>query len=45
MGCSVEVTGILLKSSHSGQVVELQADKINVLGQCDPQVRVANITS
>ena len=39
LGCSVEVTGTLLESSHSGQAVELQADSINLVGQCNPQVR------
>ncbi|XP_075448726.1 asparaginyl-tRNA synthetase isoform X2 [Ascaphus truei] len=34
-GSSVEVRGVLVKSSHTRQKVELQAEDIKVTGQCD----------
>uniref|UniRef100_A0A3B5A469 Asparaginyl-tRNA synthetase 2, mitochondrial n=1 Tax=Stegastes partitus TaxID=144197 RepID=A0A3B5A469_9TELE len=35
-GSAVEVTGILKKSPHKKQSVELEADQILVVGECDP---------
>ncbi|XP_041663614.1 probable asparagine--tRNA ligase, mitochondrial [Cheilinus undulatus] len=35
-GCAVEVTGILKKSPHHKQPVELEADQIRVVGECNP---------
>ncbi len=35
-GASLQVTGILTESIGSGQAVEIQASKIEVLGDCDP---------
>uniref|UniRef100_A0A3Q1GU53 asparagine--tRNA ligase n=1 Tax=Acanthochromis polyacanthus TaxID=80966 RepID=A0A3Q1GU53_9TELE len=35
-GSAVEVTGILKKSPHKKQPVELEADQINVIGECNP---------
>ncbi|XP_068601325.1 asparaginyl-tRNA synthetase [Brachionichthys hirsutus] len=35
-GSSVEVTGILKKSTHQRQPVELQADEVHVIGECNP---------
>lgn len=37
-GCSVEVTGILKESPHHKQPVELEADQIVVVGECNPVV-------
>ncbi|XP_020827948.1 asparaginyl-tRNA synthetase isoform X2 [Phascolarctos cinereus] len=36
-GCSVEVQGVLVKSPYKKQNVELKADKIEVIGHCDPK--------
>ncbi|XP_072466826.1 asparaginyl-tRNA synthetase isoform X2 [Notamacropus eugenii] len=36
-GSSVEVQGVLVKSPYKKQNVELKADKIEVIGQCDPK--------
>uniref|UniRef100_A0A3B4FRV3 Asparaginyl-tRNA synthetase 2, mitochondrial n=1 Tax=Pundamilia nyererei TaxID=303518 RepID=A0A3B4FRV3_9CICH len=38
-GSAVEVTGILKKSPHQKQPVELDAKQINVVGECNPVVR------
>lgn len=35
-GSAVEVTGILKKSPHQKQAVELEAEAIEVVGECDP---------
>lgn len=35
-GSAVEVTGILKKSLHHKQPVELEADQIHVVGECNP---------
>uniref|UniRef100_A0A8C5EKB4 asparagine--tRNA ligase n=1 Tax=Gouania willdenowi TaxID=441366 RepID=A0A8C5EKB4_GOUWI len=35
-GSAVEVTGILKKSPHQKQAVELEAQRIHVIGECDP---------
>ncbi|KAG7479177.1 putative asparagine-tRNA ligase, mitochondrial [Solea senegalensis] len=35
-GSAVEVTGVLKKSPHHKQSVELEADKIHVVGKCNP---------
>lgn len=35
-GSAVEVTGILKKSPHKKQSVELEADKIQIVGECNP---------
>ena len=35
-GASISVTGNLIESVGSGQAVEIQARKIEVLGECDP---------
>ncbi len=35
-GASISVTGNLIESVGSGQVVEIQAKEIEVLGECDP---------
>uniref|UniRef100_H2LC33 asparagine--tRNA ligase n=1 Tax=Oryzias latipes TaxID=8090 RepID=H2LC33_ORYLA len=35
-GCAVEVKGILKKSPHSKQPVELEAEQIRVIGECNP---------
>lgn len=35
-GCAVEVSGVLKKSPHKQQPVELEADGIRVVGECDP---------
>ncbi|TKS80690.1 putative asparagine--tRNA ligase, mitochondrial [Collichthys lucidus] len=35
-GSAVEVTGILKKSPHQKQSVELEADQIRVIGECNP---------
>uniref|UniRef100_A0A3P9IJQ5 asparagine--tRNA ligase n=1 Tax=Oryzias latipes TaxID=8090 RepID=A0A3P9IJQ5_ORYLA len=35
-GCAVEVRGILKKSPHSKQPVELEAEQIRVIGECNP---------
>uniref|UniRef100_A0A8C8A5Z0 Asparaginyl-tRNA synthetase 2, mitochondrial n=1 Tax=Oryzias sinensis TaxID=183150 RepID=A0A8C8A5Z0_9TELE len=35
-GCAVEVRGILKKSPHSKQPVELEAEQIWVIGECNP---------
>ncbi|KAE8295005.1 putative asparagine--tRNA ligase, mitochondrial [Larimichthys crocea] len=35
-GSAVEVTGILKKSPHQKQSVELEADQIHVIGECNP---------
>lgn len=35
-GCAVEVKGILKKSPHHKQPVELEADQIHVVGECNP---------
>ena len=37
-GSCVSVEGQLVKSEHSGQEVELIAEKLTVLGECDPVV-------
>ncbi|XP_068927046.1 asparaginyl-tRNA synthetase isoform X3 [Petaurus breviceps papuanus] len=36
-GSSVEVQGVLVKSPYKKQNVELKADKIEVIGHCDPK--------
>lgn len=38
-GSAVEVTGILKKSPHQKQSVELDAEQISVVGECNPLVR------
>lgn len=38
-GSAVEVTGILKKSPHQKQPVELEADQIHITGKCDPVVK------
>lgn len=35
-GSAVEVTGVLKKSPHRNQPVELEADQIHVVGECNP---------
>ncbi|KAK2846691.1 hypothetical protein Q5P01_009690 [Channa striata] len=35
-GSAVEVTGILKKSPHQKQPIELQADHVHVVGRCNP---------
>ncbi|XP_069390308.1 asparaginyl-tRNA synthetase [Paralichthys olivaceus] len=35
-GSAVEVTGILKKSPHQKQPIELEAEKIHVVGKCNP---------
>ncbi|KAM8872180.1 asparaginyl-tRNA synthetase isoform 2-T2 [Synchiropus picturatus] len=35
-GCAVEVTGLLKKSPHPKQPVELEAEEVSVVGECDP---------
>ncbi|KAM9820311.1 asparaginyl-tRNA synthetase [Neosynchiropus ocellatus] len=35
-GCAVEVTGLLKRSPHPKQPVELEAEEVRVVGQCDP---------
>ncbi|XP_049432248.1 probable asparagine--tRNA ligase, mitochondrial [Epinephelus fuscoguttatus] len=35
-GSAVEVTGVLRKSPHQKQPVELEADQIHVVGKCNP---------
>ncbi len=40
VGSSVEVEGLLVESTHSGQTVELVANTLQLLGQCNPQVCV-----
>uniref|UniRef100_A0A3B5KCG1 Asparaginyl-tRNA synthetase 2, mitochondrial n=1 Tax=Takifugu rubripes TaxID=31033 RepID=A0A3B5KCG1_TAKRU len=35
-GCAVEVTGLLKQSPNQKQPVELEADKIRVVGECNP---------
>uniref|UniRef100_A0A3Q3VWR2 asparagine--tRNA ligase n=1 Tax=Mola mola TaxID=94237 RepID=A0A3Q3VWR2_MOLML len=35
-GCAVEVTGTLKQSPHQKQLVELEADQILVVGECNP---------
>jgi asparaginyl-tRNA synthetase len=37
-GSSIAVTGKLLESMGKGQTVEIHADKIELLGACDPEV-------
>lgn len=39
-GSTVEVTGVLKKSPHQKQPVELEADHIHVVGECNPVVRM-----
>ncbi|XP_067142788.1 asparaginyl-tRNA synthetase isoform X2 [Centruroides vittatus] len=34
-GCSVQIEGILMKSTHKNQEVELKCCSLNVLGKCD----------
>uniref|UniRef100_A0A673APU4 OB domain-containing protein n=1 Tax=Sphaeramia orbicularis TaxID=375764 RepID=A0A673APU4_9TELE len=38
-GSAVEITGILKKSPHEKQPVELEANQIRVVGECNPVVR------
>lgn len=38
-GSAVEVSGILKKSLHQKQPVELEAEQIRVVGECNPVVR------
>lgn len=38
-GCAVEVTGVLKKSPHQKQPIELEAEQILVVGECNPVVR------
>ncbi len=40
VGSSVEVEGLIVESSHSGQTVELLANTLQLLGPCNPQVCV-----
>ncbi|KAM9853155.1 asparaginyl-tRNA synthetase [Aulostomus maculatus] len=35
-GSAVEITGVLKKSTHQKQPIELEAEKIRVVGECDP---------
>ncbi|XP_070761554.1 asparaginyl-tRNA synthetase isoform X2 [Enoplosus armatus] len=35
-GSAVEVTGVLKKSPHQKQPIELEADQIHVVGECNP---------
>lgn len=37
-GSAVEVTGVLKRSPHPRQPVELEAHHINVVGKCNPVV-------
>lgn len=39
-GCSVQVEGDLVKSPKKGQDVELQANKIEILGACNMEVKI-----
>lgn len=39
-GSAVEVTGILKESPHQRQQVELEAEQISVVGECNPVVRL-----
>lgn len=39
-GSAVEVTGVLKESPHQRQQVELEAEQIRVVGECDPVVRL-----
>lgn len=41
----MEVEGRLSESSHPGQTVEMKANNIKLIGQCNPQVSTANIAS
>lgn len=38
-GSAVEVTGVLKKSPHQKQPIELEADQIHVVGESNPVVR------
>jgi len=37
-GCSVRLTGKLVQSQGKGQAKELQVDKCEIVGTCDPEV-------
>lgn len=39
-GSAVEVTGVLRESPHQKQQVELEAEQIHVVGECNPVVRL-----
>jgi len=39
-GCSVRLTGKLVKSLGSGQEKELIVDECEVMGSCDPEARL-----
>ena len=39
LGCSLEARGKIVPSSHPGQVVEMAAKELTLLGKCNPQVR------
>lgn len=39
-GSAVEVTGVLKESPHQRQQVELEAEQISVVGECNPVVRL-----
>jgi aspartyl/asparaginyl-tRNA synthetase len=41
-GVSVRLTGKLTKSPGAGQDHELQVDAVEVLGECDPDVRFSH---
>lgn len=37
-GASIKVDGILVKSQGKGQSIEIQVNKIEILGECDPEL-------
>lgn len=39
-GSAVEVTGVLKESPNQRQQVELEAEQISVVGECNPVVRL-----
>ena len=39
LGCSLEARGAIVPSSHPGQVVEMTAKELTLLGKCNQQVR------
>lgn len=44
LGSAVEVTGTLRKSPRQRQPFELEADRIHVVGDCDPVVRKKQVS-
>lgn len=40
-GCAVDITGSLEKSPSKKQSVELQANRVEVIGECNPVVKIS----